>query len=449
MPSVRQKGFPSEGLRTLFSCGTACGQSDGQLLDRFVVRREEVVFEAIIRRHGPMVWGVCRRVLRDHHDAEDAFQATFLVFARKAASVIPREKLGNWLYGVAYQTAMKARATTSVRRAREKQVPEMPEPEGGREDRRDDDLLPLLDQELSRLPEKYRIPIVLCELEGMTHREASEQLGWPIGTVSGRLSRARKILAERLDRRSVTLGGGSLMVLSSQGPATASLPMSLITSTTGAATRFAAGRATTGVVSAKVAALTEGVLKEMLMTMLKFGSAILMVVALGAIGTRPFGLNPRAEASSPLRSEERARPEVSGSQTTPQDSPSADEEMKKLEGTWAITDACEGGTWATPDQKEKGLGRVVIKGNKMTMYAQNVRETRNSFDVDPSKSPKAIGIVLLNDKMEEEGHVQLRLGIYELKGDTLAICAGLDRPDSFEVAPGSKRDLLVLKWAKR
>ena len=204
-------------------------------------RREEVVFEAIVQRHGPMVWGVCRRVLRDHHDAEDAFQATFLVLARKAASVMPREKLGNWLYGVACQTAMKARATTSKRRAREKQVPEMPEPEGGREDRRDD-LLPLLDQELSRLPEKYRMPIVLCDLEGKTHRQAAEQLGWPIGTVSGRLSRARSMLAERLTRRGVTLAGGSLAVLLSQDSASAGVPLSLITSTTRAATCLRRGR---------------------------------------------------------------------------------------------------------------------------------------------------------------------------------------------------------------
>ena len=157
-------------------------------------RREGAVFEAIVRRHGPMVWGVCRRVLRDHHDAEDAFQATFLVLARKAASVMPREKLGNWLYGVAYQTAMKARAMRAKRRGREGQVPDMPEPMAVPDDLRDD-LAESLDRELSRLPEKYRTPIILCDLEGRTHREAASQLGWPIGTVSSRLSRARSMLA--------------------------------------------------------------------------------------------------------------------------------------------------------------------------------------------------------------------------------------------------------------
>jgi DNA-directed RNA polymerase specialized sigma24 family protein len=115
-------------LQTLFEMGSLGGLSDGQLLDRFIDRREGAVFEAIVRRHGPMVWGVCRRVLRDHHDAEDALQATFLVLTRKANSVMIREKLGNWLYGVAYQTATKAKAMRAKRRAREGQVSDMPEP---------------------------------------------------------------------------------------------------------------------------------------------------------------------------------------------------------------------------------------------------------------------------------------------------------------------------------
>src|SRR4051812_25843453 len=125
-------------LENPFDGGGAGGLSGGQLLDRFVGRREGGGFEAIVRRHGPVVWGVCHRVLRDHHDAEDAFQATFLVLARKAASVMPRDRLGHWLYGVAYRTAMKARAMRARRRVREAQVPEMPEPVAVREDHPDD-----------------------------------------------------------------------------------------------------------------------------------------------------------------------------------------------------------------------------------------------------------------------------------------------------------------------
>src|SRR5262245_38807267 len=197
-----------------------------------------------------MVWGVCRRVLRDHHDAEDAFQATFLVLARRADSVVPREKVGNWLYGVAYQTATKARATRARRRVREGQVPDAPEPEAASRVPREE-LCELLDRELSRLPDKYRTPIVLCELEGKTHGEAAEQRGWPIGTVSGRLSRARAMLAERLTRA----GGSPAVSLApnqSQSPASAAL----LSSTAHAATLFAAGgAATAGVVSGEAAAL--------------------------------------------------------------------------------------------------------------------------------------------------------------------------------------------------
>src|SRR6266568_6477238 len=145
--------------------------TDGQLLEDYISRRDEAALAALVRRHAPMVWGVCRRVLPNYHDAEDAFQATFLVLVRKAASIASRELLANWLYGVAHQTALKARATTAKRGARERQVTEMPEPAVGEQDLWHD-LQPLLDQELSRMPDKYRVAIVLCDLEGKTRREA-------------------------------------------------------------------------------------------------------------------------------------------------------------------------------------------------------------------------------------------------------------------------------------
>src|SRR5262249_27234943 len=154
-----------------------------QLLEGYVRGREEAAFAALVRRHGPMVWGVCRRVLHSHQDAEDAFQATFLVLVRKAASVVPREMVANWLYGVARQTALKARATTARRRAREKQVTAMPEPPLEQQALWDD-LQPLLDQELGRLPDKYRAVIVLCDLEGKTRKEAARHFRLPEGTVA-------------------------------------------------------------------------------------------------------------------------------------------------------------------------------------------------------------------------------------------------------------------------
>ncbi len=301
-------------LRTLFEVGSLSGLSDGQLLDRFAARGEGAVFEAIVLRHGPMVWGVCRRVLRNYHDAEDAFQATFLVLARKASTVMPREMVGNWLYGVAYQTAMKARAVRAKRRMRETHVINMPEPVMVPHDLRDA-LSDCLDRELSRLPEKYRIPIVLCDLEGKTHKEAASRLGWPIGTVSSRLARARTLLARRLSRRGVSLSAGSLAALLAQESASASMPTQLIGSTVQAASLLAVGGAVTaGVVSAEVAVLIGEVLKVMLLGKLKVATAMLLAASVLVVGGT--GLSYRAlatEAATPEakpteRAIEEARP---------------------------------------------------------------------------------------------------------------------------------------------
>ena len=274
----------SRDLQTLFSVGTLGGLPDGRLLEQFASHREEAAFAALVRRHGPMVWGVCRRVLRDHHDAEDAFQATFLVMARKGHSIAHRELVANWLHGVAYQTAMKARATRAKRRMREVRTTDLPEPEAASHDLRDD-RTEWLDRELSRLSDKYRIPIVLCELEGKTHREAAVQLGWPIGTVSGRLSRAKAMLARRLSRQGVSLSAGSLAVLTARDAASASVPTPLIDSTVQAASLLAAGQAVTaGAVSAAVSALMQGVLKAMLLGKVKRITLVLLALALVGAG---------------------------------------------------------------------------------------------------------------------------------------------------------------------
>jgi RNA polymerase sigma factor (sigma-70 family) len=263
------------------------GRTDRQLLASFIDQKDEAAFEAIVRRHGPMVFGVCRRVARDHHDAEDAFQATFLVLARKASSVSPGDRLANWLHGVALRTALKVKAMAAKRRGRERQVTEMPEPEAAQQDQWLD-LRPLLDQELKGLPENYRLPILLCDLEGRTIKEATRQLGWPQGTLAGRLARGRKLLAKRLASRGVVLSAGPLAAVISQNAASAGVPASLTSSTVKAAAMVAAGRATVaGVVPAKVAALTEGVLKTMLLNKLK-GVSVVLVLAIVALATGSF-----------------------------------------------------------------------------------------------------------------------------------------------------------------
>src|SRR5260370_39770902 len=251
MPHTQLNGVIRHLRRAVFLRGVQ-DLTDGQLLDRYIVHREETAFESLVRRHGPMVLGVCRRILRHHHDVEDAFQATFLVLVRKAASIRPKEMVANWLYGVAHNTALKARALAMKRQMMEKQVSETPEPQVKQRDQ-NGDLQRLLDQELSALPEKYRILVVLCDLEGKTRKEAAEQLGWPEGTVSGRLARARVMLANRVTRYGLVLSGGSLALVLSGKAASASVPAALMVSTANAATLVAAGQAVfTGVISAQV-----------------------------------------------------------------------------------------------------------------------------------------------------------------------------------------------------
>jgi RNA polymerase sigma-70 factor (ECF subfamily) len=172
------------------------GGSDRELLERFARGQDEEAFEALVQRHGPLVLGVCRRVLRDWEDAQDAFQATFFVLARKAGSLAKPEALGNWLYGVAYRTAVKAKARAARRRECERQAGRATPNPASEEARRD--LCEVLGEELSRLPEKYRAPLVHCYLEGKTNQEAARELGCPLGSMSGRLARGRELLRERL-----------------------------------------------------------------------------------------------------------------------------------------------------------------------------------------------------------------------------------------------------------
>ncbi len=275
-------------LRRVVLLRDGAGLTDGQLLESFIGTKDESAFEALMRRHGPMVLGVCRRFLHNHHDAEDAFQATFLVLARKADAIVPRELVANWLYGVAYRTALKARTLSARQSMRERQVAEMPEPEAVEPDTLWREMVPLLDRELSRLPDKYRLPVILCDLEGKSGKEAARQLGCPEGTVGSRLSRGRSLLRKRLARRGLVVAGASLAAVLSQ-KAAAAIPPSLGISTVQAATLVAAGETAAGVISAKVAALTEGVVKAMFSSYLnKTTAGLILAAILGVTGSGLF-----------------------------------------------------------------------------------------------------------------------------------------------------------------
>jgi RNA polymerase sigma factor (sigma-70 family) len=244
-------------------------QTDSQLLEQFASRQDEAAFAALVKRHGPMVLAVCRRVLRDTNDADDAFQATFLVLVRKAASLMKPELLGNWLYGVAYRVAIKARANAARRSEYERRARAMPLVDPlldvtGRE------LRTVLDAEMSRLPEKYRAPLVLCYLEGKTNEEAARQLGWPTGSMSGRLARAREMLRKRLVRRGLALSTGIFVMLLSKNSAAAAVPAALLGHTVHGAVLFTnATAATASAISPSVWTLTQDVLEAMRLSALK------------------------------------------------------------------------------------------------------------------------------------------------------------------------------------
>jgi RNA polymerase sigma factor (sigma-70 family) len=282
--------MPHTGLSTAVDrlrcvLGPADTSGDADLVTAFVARRDERAFTELVRRHGPMVLGVCRRILRNHHDAEDAFQAAFLVLARKAAAVVPREAVGNWLYGVAVRTALEARKMTARRRDRESataELPKRPAPAPG--DTVDD--LAVLDEEVARLPEKYRAAVVLCELEGRPRRQVAAHFGIPEGTLSSRLAQARKLLADRLRRREVALpAAGVLTLFPTAAPA---VPPALAA----AAVQLAR---TPWSVPARVAALSHGVLRSMFLTRLKTYFFLALTAAIAGLPAL------EAEGPSPAR----------------------------------------------------------------------------------------------------------------------------------------------------
>ncbi len=274
------------GLRRLADRSGAGGLTDAELLQRFVSRRDEAAFEVLVWRHGPMVLGVCRRLLRGRADAEDAFQATFLALVRKADSIGNGAAVGSWLYKVAYRVALAARAAVDRHAAREQELLEEP-PAGDTEEVLRRDLRAVLDEEIMGLPEKYRAVFVLCYLEGKTNEEAARQLGCPRGTVLSRLARARERLRRRLTRRGLAVPAGLLAATAADG--LAALPAGLAGTTIRVVAPAAAGTAAAGV-SARVAALTEGVLRAMFLTRVKNVLTVVLAVALIGAGALVTGL---------------------------------------------------------------------------------------------------------------------------------------------------------------
>jgi RNA polymerase sigma factor (sigma-70 family) len=392
---------------------------DGELLRRYLADRNSPALEALVRRHGGMVLGVCRRVLGDPHDAEDAFQATFLVFVRKASAVRPAEKIGPWLYGVATRTALKARALAARRRAREKQVDMLPDmagdPQAGAPTAAvSADWLPLLDREVARLPAKYRLPVLLCELQGLSRADAARQLAIPEGTLSSRLARARALLRRRLSRRGA---GTAVLVAAVLFPTTAhaAVPQALVETTVRAATSFATGVALT-TPPAVIAAAVLAAMRTTRLAVLVAGLAI--VLLLGGVGWLAARLGRPAAPVAVVDTRS---------------------DQEKLQGTWSIVAVEVDGVKDGPMIEEFKKLRITFEGDVCSFPADS------KMVLDVTTNPKRMDLTCQimpppNNFMH---------GIYEVNGDDLKMCLCApgrpDRPTDFAAAPDSWRTVFTLK----
>ncbi|MHB1561274.1 MAG: RNA polymerase sigma factor, partial [Isosphaeraceae bacterium] len=281
---LRRNRSAPPGLRALFDAGTAIGLTDGQLLERFATVHgpsAEPAFAALVERHGPMVWRVCRAILDDEHDAEDAFQATFLILVRRAGSLWVRDSLGPWLHRVASRAAVRARVMAGRRRAAEREAFAMRDP--STTSRIDEECAGVIHAEIDRLPDRYRMPVVLCDVEGRTYEEAARHLRCPVGTLKSRLARGRERLKGNLARRGIagpaalTIAGADRVVMPLAPPCPP-----VRSTIRGALESAAGGRAAT--VAESVASLVREVSMKMLWESTRSVAGIALAAILAVVG---------------------------------------------------------------------------------------------------------------------------------------------------------------------
>jgi RNA polymerase sigma factor (sigma-70 family) len=430
MPTVRDQPV-LQFIRKIAVRAQFARLPDRELLERFVDAQEEEAFAALVCRHGSMVLRVCRQGLANEHDAEDAFQATFLVLSRKASSVKKQKSVGSWLFGVANHTSTNLKRNLMRRCSYERQVSQ----------RSVADPLSMLtlreaeaivNQELARLPETYRAPLVLCVREGLSRDEAAQQLGLRLGTLKNRLEQARKRLRVRLTARGLTLCGAFAASVFGEQMASAAIPAVLLTSTARAATSVATGRATASVVSAKVSALTEGVIKTMFSTKLRTALALFIVGSVLTCGLGALKLSALAvqQGDAKAKAKDGQKPRT---------------DKDKLQGTWLLVSAIVEG-----EDRAEGVKREaqknIFKGDEFTIQRadQPGNRPKVKYTLDPSKKPKTIDIV--PGAGPDKGKTVP--AIYKLEDETLTLCegeVGKDRPTEFSSTAANRWILLVFK----
>jgi RNA polymerase sigma factor (sigma-70 family) len=384
----------------------AADRTDGELLEGFTVRKEEDAFAELVRRHGPLVLGVCRKLLRHEQDAEDAFQATFLVLALRAGSLYSPAVLPSWLYGVATRLAARIRAAGARRRAREVPLVDVATP-GPQPGPAAEDVAPVLHEEIGRLPEKYRVPLILCYLEGKTNEEAARLLACPPGTVFSRLARARERLRARLRRRGPGLATGVLATALATLPqdARAAVPPHLALTTARLAVRVATGKMGRGPdVPAHLVDLAAQGLPSPFRRAL--GTAAALIALIGLVGILAVLLRGRRGIEKPV--------------------------PVPLQGTWTV----KAMTWNGVPAPAGMQGQLTLDANQMVLTTAVVR-VAGPYQIDAEKNPMRIDWTPFGATLH---------GIFELHGDTLTICINLtsdETPTGFTAGP--ENGLLVLE----
>jgi RNA polymerase sigma factor (sigma-70 family) len=387
--------------------------TDAALLTRFAADGDGRAFAALVERHGGMVLGVCRRLVGHEQDAEDAFQATFLVLARKAGAIRRHESVGPWLYGVAQRVARKARETTARRQIREATLDEALAA-GPMADEPDAEVRAAVNAAVGELAPRFLRPVVLCYFQGQSTEDAARALGCPRGTILSRLARARDRLRVQLARRGVALTAAAVAAALAAQRATAAVPLPLAYTTIQAATPAAAGA-----ISARAAVLAKGVLTAMWVAKVTRVTAVAVVLAAGGVGL----LATTAWADKPAAKEAKEA---------------------KLDGTWQVTAVTKNGAEDTKEEVESG--KLVFSGDTFVLH-HGGNMMKGTFKADATQSPATLDLEVGEGADRGEG----LLGIYELDGDKLRICMahkGTGRPTKFESTAGSGVALISLKRVK-